>query len=24
MAKWEARRYAGTLKNPGEAHLTYP
>ena len=24
MAKWECRRYAAILKNPGEAHLNYP
>ncbi|MDR1059535.1 MAG: S-ribosylhomocysteine lyase [Treponema sp.] len=24
MAKWEARRYAGTLKNPGRENLNYP
>jgi S-ribosylhomocysteine lyase len=24
MAKWEARRYAGVLKNPGRENLNYP
>jgi S-ribosylhomocysteine lyase len=24
MAKWEARRYAGVLKNPGPENLDYP
>jgi S-ribosylhomocysteine lyase len=24
MAKWEARRYAGVLENPGKEVLNYP